>query len=51
MKSEFVRCEYCKADLVGEACILAAYRTVVEGKEYLFCCMKCAERYKKKKRK
>jgi len=51
MKTEFVRCESCKAEIPTETCKLAAYRTVIDGKEYLFCCIKCAEQYKQKKRK
>ena len=51
MKPEFVRCEMCKTEIKSESCNLAAYSTKIEGKEYLFCCMKCAQRYKEKKRK
>jgi YHS domain-containing protein len=51
MKSEFVRCEFCKAEMPSEACKLAAHRTIIGGKEYVFCCAKCAERYKQKRKK
>ena len=51
MKPEFVKCDYCKAEIPSEACRLAAHTTVIDGKEYVFCCVKCAQRYKKKKEK
>jgi YHS domain-containing protein len=50
MKPEFVRCEFCKVKIPMETCKLAAYRTVIDGKEYVFCCAKCAERYQRKKK-
>jgi len=51
MTPEFVRCEFCKSKIPSETCKLAAYSTVIEGKQYLFCCEQCAERYKEKKKK
>jgi YHS domain-containing protein len=51
MKAGFIRCEFCKVEVPQEACKLAAYRTVISGKEYVFCCPKCAERYQQKKKK
>ena len=51
MKPKFVRCEYCKAEIPSETCRLAAYATTIDGKEYAFCCVKCAERYEQKKAK
>jgi YHS domain-containing protein len=50
VKPEFVRCELCKAEIPSEACKLAAYSTTIDGTKYLFCCEKCAERYKQKKK-
>lgn len=49
MKPEFVKCEYCKAEISSDACKLAVHTTAIDGKEYVFCCVKCAQRYKKKK--
>jgi YHS domain-containing protein len=51
MKPEFIQCEFCKAEIPQEACKLAAQRTTIEGKEYVFCCAKCAQRYKQAKKK
>jgi YHS domain-containing protein len=51
MKPEFVKCEFCKAEIPSESCKLAAYSTKVDGKEYTFCCVQCAERYEQKKKK
>ena len=47
MKEEFVRCEFCKTEIPLEVCQLAAYRAVIDGKRYIFCCEKCAQRYQK----
>ena len=49
MKPEFVRCDFCKAEIPSEACKLATYSTVINGKKYVFCCEKCATRYRQKK--
>lgn len=51
MKPRFVRCEYCKIEIPSETCKLAAHQTEINGKEYIFCCRQCAERYKRKKKK
>jgi YHS domain-containing protein len=50
MTPEFIKCEFCKAEIpLGEACKLATYAAKIDGKEYVFCCEKCAQRYKQKK--
>jgi YHS domain-containing protein len=49
MSSEFVRCEYCKIEIPQKACKLAAHKTVIDGKEYTFCCASCATRYIEKR--
>jgi YHS domain-containing protein len=51
MKSKFVRCQFCKTEIASEECKLAAYRTVIEGKEYTFCCAQCTQGYAQKKKK
>ncbi len=33
-----------KCDLEVEECVFATYKKVIDGKEYVFCCAKCAER-------
>jgi len=49
MKSEFVKCKCCSEDIHSEKCELAAYRAVIDGKQYLFCCKNCAKEYAQKK--
>ena len=51
MKPQFVQCEFCKAEIPQEACKLASHKKVIAGKEYVFCCAKCAERYGQTKKK
>jgi YHS domain-containing protein len=48
MKPEFIKCEFCKVEIPSETCNLAAHTTKISGKEYTFCCVSCAERYKKR---
>jgi len=50
MSSKFVQCEFCKTEIPLETCELATYRTVIDGKEYVFCCAKCAQRFLQKKK-
>jgi YHS domain-containing protein len=51
MKPEFVRCEFCRMKIPMEGCRLAAHHTVIDGREYVFCCTKCADRYQRKTKK
>ncbi|HVP26159.1 MAG TPA: hypothetical protein VMT26_00630 [Candidatus Bathyarchaeia archaeon] len=51
MKPEFIRCEFCKTEIPSETCKLAAYKTRIDGKEYVFCCVQCAKRYEQKRKK
>lgn len=50
MKPKFIQCEFCKREIPLDACELATYRTVIDGKEYVFCCKICAQRYQLKKK-
>jgi YHS domain-containing protein len=50
MKPKFVQCEFCKKEITLDACELATYQTVIDGKEYVFCCKICAQRYQQKKK-
>ncbi|MGB9959726.1 MAG: hypothetical protein ACPLKQ_04310 [Candidatus Bathyarchaeales archaeon] len=50
MKKEFIRCEFCNIEIPLEICQLAAYPANINGKEYIFCCQKCAERYQKERK-
>jgi len=49
MKKEFVKCEFCQIEIPQEICKLAAYTTVIDGKEYAFCCRAHAQKYQQKK--
>jgi len=48
MRKEFIKCESCKMEIPSGICELAAYRTKINGREYLFCCENHAKRYLKK---
>ena len=51
MKPQFVRCEHCKMEIPQEKCELAAYKRVIDGKEYLFCCANCFQKYEQRTKK
>ena len=46
MKPKAFQCEYCKTDVSSEPCRLASIKTVIDGKEYVFCCSSCAQQSK-----
>lgn len=50
MKARFIQCELCKREIPLESCELATYRTVIDGKEYVFCCETCAKSYRRKRK-
>ena len=45
----FVKCEMCKAEIPADKCVFATHKRVIDGKEYVFCCIRCAEDFEKKK--
>jgi ribosomal protein L24E len=49
MKTKFARCEFCSEE-ISDICKLARVRTIVDGKEHVFCCAKCAKQYREKKK-
>jgi YHS domain-containing protein len=48
VKEETVKCEFCKTDVSAGTCKFANYKTVIDGKEYVFCCAICAKQSKKR---
>jgi YHS domain-containing protein len=49
MKPEYIKCECCSEEILAEKCEFATHSTIIEGKEYFFCCKNCATEYEKKK--
>ncbi len=49
--TKFVQCEQCNVKIAGDKCEFASYTRVIDGKEHVFCCARCAERYEKKRKK
>jgi hypothetical protein len=47
--NKFIQCEQCKAELEDDKCEFAVYSHIINGEDHVFCCKKCAERYKKKR--
>ena len=50
MKARFIQCELCRKEIPLESCELATYRTVIDGKDCVFCCEACAKRYRRKRK-
>ena len=50
MKARCIQCELRKREIPLESCELATYRTVIDGKEYVFCCETCAKSYRRKRK-
>lgn len=48
MKTKNVKCGFCEKDISPEQCKLANYKTVIDGKEYFFCCSICSQKGKQK---
>jgi len=46
----FIKCEICDAEIPGDKCVFATHTRVIDGKEYVFCCVRCAETFEKKKK-
>jgi len=49
--TKFIKCEQCNVKISGDKCEFAVYTRVIDGEEHVFCCVKCAERYEKRKKK
>ena len=48
--TKFIQCEHCKVKISGEKCAFAIQTRVIDNKEHVFCCEKCAEWFEKKKK-
>jgi len=46
----FVKCETCNAKIPTDKCVFAIHKRVIDGKEYIFCCIRCAEAFKRKEK-
>ena len=46
----FVKCEMCNAEIPAGKCVFAVHKRVIDEKEYVFCCVRCAETFEKKKK-
>ena len=43
----FIKCESCDAEVPAEHCEFATHKRIINGKEYVFCCVRCAESFEK----
>ncbi len=44
MKSKTSKCEFCSSESTPELCKLSTATTIIDGKEYAACCVKCADK-------
>lgn len=35
----FVKCEMCNAEVSADKCVFATRKRVIDGKEYIYCCI------------
>lgn len=47
----FVKCEMCDAEIPAEKCVFATYKKVIDGKEYVFCCLRCQQKFLEEQKK
>lgn len=43
-----MKCEFCESTISAKDCLFARTRKTTDGKEHVFCCERCADRYGKK---
>jgi hypothetical protein len=43
----FIKCEVCNAEVAEEGCEFATHKRIIDGKEYVYCCIKCQQKHKK----
>jgi len=41
MKSKTTKCEFCGSESTPELCKLSTATTIIDGKKYTACCVKC----------
>jgi hypothetical protein len=41
MKTKTLKCEFCSPESTLEVCRLSTATTIIDGKEYTACCVKC----------
>jgi hypothetical protein len=42
MKTKTTKCEFCSPENTPELCKLSTATTIIDGKEYTACCVKCS---------
>jgi hypothetical protein len=42
MKTKTTKCEFCSSESTSELCQLSTATTIIDGKKYTACCIKCA---------
>jgi YHS domain-containing protein len=47
----FIKCELCEIEIKEDKCIFAICKRVIDGKEYTFCCPRCADEFERKRSK
>jgi len=40
-----VKCANCEAEISVDKCVFATYTKIIDGKEYVFCCVKCQQKF------
>jgi len=49
---KFIKCKMCGAGIAEtEKCELASYKRTMGGRQYVFCCARCADEFEKRQHK
>jgi YHS domain-containing protein len=46
-RKSFMKCDLCNREISDEKCELAAYKRVINGEEYSFCCRRRAQEFER----
>jgi YHS domain-containing protein len=49
--SYFIKCELCEMEIPADKCVFATCKKVIDGKEYVFCCLRCQQKFLEKREK
>jgi len=45
--TKFIKCKMCSAEIPADTCEFATHKRVVNGEEYIYCCIKCQQKHER----
>ena len=46
--TKFIKCEMCDAEIPEDKCEFATVKQIINGEEYVYCCIKCQQKHQAK---